>query len=106
MTRDARLYFLTYKDWEPLVQQIEAHRNATLKDLVLVFDLFTGYPKEHYYAILSLHNDIDRIVEDYGCVEADEKNLMRTLLHEHHDDPVYGDKSLLVFLNKVLPITR
>lgn len=100
MTRDAKLYYL-HEDWQPLVYKIEQHKNYTLRDLVVIFDIYRNYPKQHRYAILSLHNDTDKIIEDFGATEADEKDLMRNDLHNYHGEPEYGDKERLVFLNKL-----
>jgi len=104
MTRDAKLYYLNHKDWKPLADKIEQHKNYDLKNLIVIFDIFSAYPKHHRYAILSLHEDIDKIVEDYGeddIKEAAEDDLMRNELRNYHKDPVYGDKSRSVYLNKV-----
>jgi len=99
MTRDARLYLLLHKDCAPLVTLIETHKNCTLKDFVMVFDLSSDIPQNQYYAILSMSPEIDNIIEDYGGKEAASNDLLRNTLHDQ--TPIYGQKSRVVFLNKI-----
>lgn len=101
MTRDARLYFLKYKDWKPLAEIIETHKNYNLKHFVTIFQLMTHSSENHHYAILSLIDDVDKIIEEYGAEEAGEKDLVRNTLHDYYGEPLYGSKSNVTFLNKI-----
>ena len=100
MIRDARLYLLTDIDWKPLAHQIEQHVNYNLKDLIVIFNLSNDKTIRNY-AILSMSEDTDKIIEKYGAKEAREKDFLRTTLHDNYSEPLFGDKTNLVFLNKV-----
>lgn len=100
MTRDARLYYLHHKDWKPLVAQVERHRNYDLKDLIVIFGS-NVYPPIHSYTILSMHPVVDNIIEEYGGFEATPDDLMRNALHQDTAAPLYGEKSRIVYLNKI-----
>jgi len=99
--RDAKLYFLTYKDWKPIVALVEKNKIDSLKLFITIFQLMSASSKEQYYAIISLHNMVDSIIEEYGCVEANENDLIRTTLHSYSGESLYGDKKNTNFLMKV-----
>jgi hypothetical protein len=93
MTRDANLYILSDKDWQPLAN--------TLKDEVVIFQLMTSTNSGNQYAILSLSEKADKVVEEYGATPASDKDLLRNRLHEYSGDVLFGDKSNIIFLNKI-----
>ena len=103
MTRDAKLYKIIYTDWKPLIEKIEQHRDFTLKEFVLVYDLSKNHPDNQYYAILSLHEDVDKIVEASGAEEFRADDLLRLTLHDETENPIYGDKSRIIHLKKLNP---
>jgi hypothetical protein len=102
MTRYAKLYTIRYTDWKPLVEKIEQHKDYSLKNLIAIYDLSKNHPGNQYYAILSLHEDIDKIVEDYGAKESPSNDYLRITLHDENEIPVYGEKSRIVYLDKTL----
>ncbi|MFC0775701.1 hypothetical protein [Terrimonas alba] len=101
MTRDAKLYYLRYLDWKPLVEQIEQHKNYSLKHLITVFKTSLEYPPTHSYTLLSMDSDIDKMIESYGGIEAAPNDLMRNALHHNTPDTLYGEKSSVIYLNKI-----
>jgi hypothetical protein len=100
MTRDARLYTLNYKDWKPLIEIIEQHKDQNLKLFVMIFNLSPSDSINHYYAVLSMHDTIDKLVEDYGAEEVPKHNTMRSELHRGGYELLYGEKTNIVHLNK------
>jgi hypothetical protein len=101
MTRDANLYILSDKDWQPLANNLESHKDYTLKDEVVIFQLMTSTNSGNQYAILSLSEKADKVVEEYGATPASDKDLLRNRLHEYSGDVLFGDKSNIIFLNKI-----
>ena len=101
MTRDAKLYILLDKDWKPLTNFIDNHSNQTLKNDITIYQLYSTDSKNLEYAILSLTDTIDKIIEDYGAIIAKEPNLLRNSLHKQSRKPLYGDNENLVLLNKI-----
>ena len=102
MTRDAKLYWISDTDWKPLIEKIEQHKNHTLKDFIIIYDLCKSHPSNQYYAILSLHEDVDKIVEEYGGEESTPNDILRITLHDENEMPVYGEKTRIVHLSKTL----
>ncbi|MDE3236436.1 MAG: hypothetical protein KGO81_10815 [Bacteroidota bacterium] len=100
MTRDANLYILSDKDWRPLADLFKSHKDYNLKHQVSIYQLMTSTSVGHHYAILTLSDKADEIVEEYGATPASEKNYLRITLHDYHGDTLFGDKSNVVFLNK------
>lgn len=101
MTRAATLYLLSDKDWQPLADTLDSNQDYTLKDHVVIYQLMTPTSGGQQYAILSLSDKADKVVKEYGATPAHEKDLLRNRLHEYSGDTLYGDKSNVVFLNKL-----
>ena len=102
MTRDANLYILSHKDWKPLADVLEYHPDFTLKNDVTIFQLMTPSSQGQHYAILSLSEKADKIIQDYGATIASDKDNLRNTLHNYNDEPLFGDKTNVAFLNKLL----
>src|SRR5262245_3554203 len=100
MLRDARLYHLQHLDWKPLISQVKK-KNQHLKSLIVVFKNNRLHLPIHFYSLLSMHEDLDRLIEDYGGIEADPTDLLRNALHRNTPKPLYGDKSSVVKLRKI-----
>ncbi len=102
MTRDAKLYLLSGKDWKPLAESIDNNSDYTLKNDVTIFQLYSSTSKSNDYALLSLSDKSDKLIEDYGATLANEPNTLRNALHiETAHKTLYGDKENLAFLNKL-----
>ena len=101
MTRDAKLYLLSENDWMPLAENIYNNSDYTLKNDVTIFQLPKASNKDHEYALLSLSDKADKIIEAYGATLASEPNMLRNSLHIYHGEPLFGDKTNLIFLNKI-----
>ena len=102
MTTDAKLYILSDKDWMPLADTFENHQDYILKNDVTIFQLITPTNQVQQYAILSLSEKADKIIQDYGASIAPDKDLLRHSLHNYNGEPLFGDKTNLAFLNKPL----
>lgn len=102
MTRDAKLFILFYKDWKPLADTIELHKDYNLKNQVSIYQLMFSASTNQHYAILTLSDTADKIVQEYGASLADDKDLLRNTLHEYDGDTLFGNKSNVVFLKKIL----
>lgn len=100
MRREAKLYILSDKDWKPLAAIIESHKDYEIKNNVIVYQLMTTNSINQEYAVLTLSETADKIVEDYGAKLTDEKNVLRNTLHYYQGDTLYGEKSNITFLNK------
>jgi hypothetical protein len=100
MTRPAKLYLLSHKDWKHLAVEIENNTDYSLKSYVTIFQLNNLSVNIHYYAILSLSHKTDLIIETYGATLADEPNALRYALHPSLYEVLYGNKSNIVFLDK------
>ena len=101
MTRDANLYILSDKDWKPLASLLQDHKDYNLKLDISIYQLMTSTSIGQHYAILSLSDEADKVAEEYGATPAADKNLLRNTLHSYHGDTLFGDKSNIVFLNKI-----
>lgn len=101
MTRDAKLYLLSDKDWKQLAESIDNNSDYTLKNDVTIYQLYSASSKSQEYAILSLSDKADKVIEDYGATLAKEPNLLRNSLHQYFREPLYGDKTNISFLDKI-----
>ena len=101
MTRDAKLYILSDKDWKPLAEIFQNHKDYNLKLEISIYQLMTSTSVGHHYAILTLSEKADKIVEEYGATPAADKDLLKNTMHNYHGDTLFGDKSSIVFLNKI-----
>lgn len=103
MIRDAKLYLLSDKDWKPLAESINNNADYTLKNDVTIFQLYASSSKSQEYALLSLSEKSDTIIEHYGATLAGEPNYLRNSLHDEPSRiPLYGEKSNIAFLKKIL----
>jgi len=100
MTRDAKLYILSDKDWKPLADLFQDDKDYNLKLDIVIYQLMTPTSVGQQYAILTLSDKADEIVEKYGATPAPEKDYLRNTLHDYHGDTLFGDKTNVVFLNK------
>jgi len=100
MTRDAKLYILEHKDWKPLSASFDNNYDYNLKFDITIFRKSPSSMLEHSYAILSLSDKADDIIEEYGAVLTKEKDYLRNTLHTNCGVPLYGDKDNLSFLVK------
>jgi hypothetical protein len=101
MTRNAKLFFLHDKDWKSLAEMITNHTNHSLKHDLTIFQYIHASSEGQNYSILSLSQKMDEILTDYGAVEASEKDLLRNSIQQYNGDPLFGDKSNLIYLAKV-----
>lgn len=101
MTRDAKLYLLSVKDWKQLAESIDNNSDYTMKNDITIFQLYSPTSKSQDYAILSVSDKADKVIEDYGATLAEEPNLLRNSLHEYYREPLYGDRTNISFLRKV-----
>ena len=99
MTRDAKLYFLKLRDWKPLADIFLTQSDHLLKDDITIFKLSSII---HHYAILTLSDKVDKIVEEYGAILASEEDLLRNALlsENNYGEPLFGDKNNIGFLKK------
>jgi hypothetical protein len=61
----------------------------------------TPISESQQYAILSLSEKADIIIQDYGASTASDKDLLRNSLHNYYGETLFGDKANLAFLNKL-----
>lgn len=101
MPREAKLYILSDKDWKPLADLIENHKDCMIKQQITIYQLMTSTSSGEHYAILTLSISAEKIVEDYGASAVKENDYLKTTLHDYHGDTLYGDKTNIVFLNKI-----
>ena len=101
MTRDAKLYFLSDKDWQPLVDLFERNTDFNLKLDISIYQLMTSTSVGRHYAILTLSDKADKIVEEYGAIPAAKYDTLRITLHDYNGHTLYGDKKNAIFLNKI-----
>jgi hypothetical protein len=101
MTRDANLYILSKKEWKPLCDILENNKDYTLKNDVTIFQLMTSTSINLEYAILTLSEATDKIVDEYGAIQASNDDMLRNSLHNYFGNPLFGDKTNLTFLNKI-----
>lgn len=102
MTRDANLYILSNKDWKPLANTLENHTDYSLKNDVTIFQLMTSTSQGQHYAILSLSKKSNEIIERYGAIMAVDEDQLRNTLHDYNGEPLFGDKTNVIFLNKII----
>jgi hypothetical protein len=100
MMREAKLYLLAHHDWKPLTTLIRGSGNKRLKYQVTIF-LINESTVINHYAILSLSPEADKLIEDYGGVQADKHDHLRNHLHDDVFKIVYGYKSNLSLLQKL-----
>lgn len=101
MTRDANLYILSDKDWKPLAELFQDHEDYNLRLDISIYQLMASTSIGQQYAILTLSEKADKIVEEYGATPADDKDLLRITLHDYNGDTLFGDKKNVMFLNKI-----
>ena len=101
MPRNAKLYLLSNKDWKQLADNIDTHSDYTLKNDIAIFQLYSPSGEGREYAVLSISDKADDVIENYGATLATEINMIRYSLHQNHREPLYGDKSIISLLGKV-----
>ena len=94
MTREAKLYTLEEKEWQPLVAMIGNER------YISIYQLNSETSKVLYFAVLSLNDKTDKIVEEYGAIEAIGPNSLRAELRIRN--PLYGDRTNVNYLTENL----
>lgn len=82
----------------PLKQLIEEYKELTLKDDVAIFQLMTPTSKGQFYAIVSVSDEADKIIEEYGAISSSENDYAICELKNYTKDPLFGNKILTVFL--------
>jgi hypothetical protein len=100
MTREAKLYILEHKDWELLADKFIYHQDAALQIDVSIFKIGPKSTTTHSYAIITLSDKADSIVEEYGAILVGKKDLLRNTLH-NYSETLFGDISNLDFLERV-----
>ncbi|MFT3948209.1 MAG: hypothetical protein QM763_14660 [Agriterribacter sp.] len=100
MTRAAKLFILREKEWQPLVETIESAKNSVLNLYISIYSI-SRFNNHHHYAILSLSDEIDELVLNYGAFEANNKDLLRATLHLGEHPLLYGEESRIVHLEKI-----
>ncbi len=101
MTRDAKLYILSNKGWEPLSNLINNDNNIYLQRDITIYQLFTSTSKDEEYAIITLSDKADKIVEEYGAILSGQNDSLKTTLHDYFGEPLFGDKSNVIHLQKL-----
>lgn len=101
MPRDAKTYFSFNSNWEWCSDIFENHPDKTLKMDVTIFQLSQEQWPLSRYAILSLSDKVDKILEENECTLASPDD--RTLyiireLGESANKPVYGRWDNLAWL--------
>lgn len=99
MRRYAKLYILMNKDWKPLADIFINHRDATLQNDISIFKIGYKPSLTHYYAIITLSDSADNIVEEYGA-EVAETDLVRNTLQDHHE-ALFGEVTNVNFLERI-----
>lgn len=97
MTREARVYYLKDKDWEPLKEIFLSHQTYILRDHIVIFQASPHHAKVPVYTIYSISNEADKLIEEYGAILLDKKDYLS--LTSKESEPLYGEKSLTTFLN-------
>lgn len=100
MTKDAKLYILSDKDWKPLSDLIKSNKYIYLARDITIFQLMSSTSIGQHYAIISRTDKADTVVEEYGAVLASENNSLKTTLHEYYGEPLFGDKTNVIHLKK------
>ena len=101
MTRNAKLYILSNKEWKPLVNLINNDKNIYLQRDITIYQLFTSTSKVEEYAIITLSEKADKVVEEYGAILSEQNNYLKTTLHDYFGEPLFGDKSNVIHLQKL-----
>jgi hypothetical protein len=68
MTRDAHLFYLEYKDFQPIIFEVEALENSDQMKMDLA--IFKDVTVQARYLILSVNAQIDNIIIKNGGVES------------------------------------
>ena len=98
MTRDAQLYILFDKNWQPLSDLINNNKDNYLAKDITIFQLMSSISIGQHYAIITRTEKADKVVEEYGAVLASENNNLRTTLHKYYGEPLFGDKTNVIHL--------
>ena len=100
MTRDARFYFLINKDWEPIKKAIDSKIDYFNQAIDIAVFRISKLKDIHRYAILSVSEEIDTIIENCGG-ELNDKDLIINALKKgnHNFELIYGADNLVAFLN-------
>jgi len=93
----AKLYLLVDKDWKPLADLINNHKDYKIKSDVTIYQLMTETCDSHHYAILSLSDQADKLVEDYGAYHSPINTLIATL-PDYNGEALFGAKSNTIHL--------
>lgn len=101
MTRDAKLYILSDKDWKPLSDVINNTKDIYLARDITIFQLMSSTSIGQHYAIITRTDKADKVVEEYGALLASENNMLKTTLHDYYGEPLFGDKTNVIHLKKL-----
>ena len=66
LTRDAKVFYLQDKDWKELRNLFTEHVNFMLQEKVAIFQISNYDGKYASYAIISVSDDCDEIIINYG----------------------------------------
>ena len=95
MRNKAKLFILVDKDWKPLAEEVS--KTPSLINLITIFQLMTSISVGNHYAILSLSDTLDRIIQEFGGYESPENMLIYTL-RNYFGDPLFGYKNNVLSL--------
>jgi hypothetical protein len=98
MNRDAKLYFVIDKNWEPLRELILANGYGAIQNDISIFEIVPE-SQHHHYAVISVSDKADTIIEQYGGHLAAEHDFVIHELKQGNRVPLFGEKSLAAFLN-------
>ena len=98
MTRDAKLYFIEHQDWKPLIDILDSNKNQNLKNLVAIHGLLSEAGSSHFYAILSISDRCDKIIEEYGGILSAKDDYIIQEVKLNHTQLLYGNKTIASFL--------
>jgi hypothetical protein len=99
MRRNAKLYILVDKDWNPLAELINAQDDNKIKSDITIFQLFSETSQGEHYAILTLSDKADKLVEEYGAYHSLNNSLIPSL-PDYIGEPLFGEKSNTIYLIK------
>jgi hypothetical protein len=97
MTRDAKLYFVTDKDWRPLKELALAHLSGIIQHDIAIFQVASD--THHHYAVISVSDEADAVIEQYGGSLGSKRDLLIPILKEGNRYPLFGETGLTAFLN-------
>jgi len=97
MTREAKVYYLKDKDWEPLKEIFLSPQTYKLRNHIVIFQASPDHVKVPEYTIYSVSDEADKLIEEYGASLLDKKDYLS--LTSKESEPLYGEKSLTTFLN-------